>query len=57
MMLAAHLDVPAGPVVDAMRERRVLTCPAGPSAVRFLPPFNVAEEEVDEIVAAFGSVL
>lgn len=54
LMVAADVGEAAGPVIDALRERGVLVCPAGPSAVRFLPPFVVSEAEIDEMVAAFG---
>jgi len=55
-MLAVHLGRPAGPVVEAMRGQGVLSCPAGPEAVRFLPPFTVSEGEIDELIAGFSAV-
>ena len=50
-------EVPVGAVVDAMRERGVLVCPAGASAVRFLPAFTSTEDEIDEMAAVFGAAL
>jgi acetylornithine/N-succinyldiaminopimelate aminotransferase len=57
LMLAAHLEGPAGPVIDGMRARGVLTCPAGPQAVRFLPPYVISDEEIDELAAAFAGAV
>ena len=33
----------------------VLVCPAGPQAVRFLPPYVASDAEIDELVAAFAA--
>lgn len=57
LLQAAHLGRPAGPVVDAMRERGVLVVSAGAEAVRFVPPFILSEAELDEVLAAFGEAL
>lgn len=57
LILGAWTDLPPGKIVDAMRERGVLVCPAGDKAVRFLPPFIITEAEVDELVAAYSDAL
>lgn len=44
-------------VVNAAREAGLLTVPAGETVVRWLPPLNVSDEEVDEALALFHSVL
>jgi predicted acetylornithine/succinylornithine family transaminase len=44
-------------VVDAAREAGLLTVPAGENVVRWLPPLNVSDKEVDEALALFESVL
>lgn len=49
--------LPVGAVVDAMRERGVLVCPAGTETVRFLPAFTSSEDEIDEMAAIFGQAL
>jgi len=54
LMVAAELGVAAGPVIDQMRELGVLVCPAGPTAVRFLPAFTSSTAEIDEMVAVFA---
>ncbi|HCH65360.1 MAG TPA: hypothetical protein DFR83_21320 [Deltaproteobacteria bacterium] len=55
LMVAAELGVAAGPVIDEMRRRGVLVCPAGPTAVRFLPAFTSTEAEIDEMVSVFAT--
>lgn len=44
-------------VVDAAREAGLLTVSAGEKVVRWLPPLNVSDEEVDEALALFEGVL
>ena len=55
LMVAAEVGTAAGPVIDEMRRRKVLVCPAGPEAVRFLPSFVSTEAEIDEMVAVFAA--
>jgi acetylornithine/N-succinyldiaminopimelate aminotransferase len=50
------IPVPAGKtpalvVVSALTERGLLTVPAGPDTVRWLPPLNVTAVEIDEALA------
>jgi acetylornithine/succinyldiaminopimelate/putrescine aminotransferase len=44
-------------VVNAAREAGLLTVPAGETVVRWLPPLNVTDAEVDEALALFHKVL
>lgn len=44
-------------VVDLIREKGMLTVPAGPRAIRLLPSLNVSEEELDEGLAILKEVL
>ncbi len=44
-------------VVNAAREAGLLTVPAGETVVRWLPPLNVTDAEVDEALAIFHEVL
>jgi acetylornithine/succinyldiaminopimelate/putrescine aminotransferase len=37
-----------------MRQFGVLVCPAGPTAVRFLPAFTSSTAEIDEMVNVFA---
>jgi len=55
LMLAAHLGAPAAPSLARLREAGVVTCTAGPDALRFLPPFNSSEAEIDELIAAVSA--
>ncbi len=44
-------------VVNKLREHKLLTVPAGPHAVRLLPPLNVSDEELDQALAILREVL
>lgn len=44
-------------IVDAARDAGLLTVPAGETVVRWLPPLNVSDAEVDEAIVRFHSVL
>lgn len=44
-------------VVAKLKENGLLAVPAGPSAVRLLPPLNVTQEEVDESLAIVKKTL
>lgn len=44
-------------VVDLLRDKGMLAVPAGPSAVRLLPPLNVSDEEIDEAMILLREVL
>lgn len=44
-------------VVNAARDAGLLTVPAGETVVRWLPPLNVSDGEVDEALALFEGVL
>lgn len=44
-------------VVNASRDAGLLTVPAGETVVRWLPPLNVTDAEVDEALALFHGVL
>lgn len=44
-------------VVNRLMERGLLVPPAGPNAIRLLPPLNVTDAEVDEALSIIHSVL
>jgi len=56
LMLAARADAPAAAIIEGMRARGVLTCPAG-AAVRFLSPLSVTAAEIDAMAAAYAGAL
>ncbi|MBA4387606.1 MAG: aspartate aminotransferase family protein [Verrucomicrobia bacterium] len=48
LMLGMVLDQPAKPLVDAMAEMGLLTLATAEKVVRFLPPLNVTDNELEE---------
>jgi len=48
--------VPAGPVIQALRDAGVLTIAGGGDTIRYLPPLVISEAEVDEVVARSAAV-
>lgn len=49
--------LPSGHIVNLLREEGLLTVPAGPTAVRLLPPLNVTKEEIDQALDILHRVL
>lgn len=52
LMVALELRNRNQPVVLSLIEQGVLTLPTGPTAIRFLPPLVVSEQEIDVALAA-----
>jgi acetylornithine/N-succinyldiaminopimelate aminotransferase len=50
-------SIPAGDMVAALRELKILTVPAGENTVRFLPPLIVTEDEIRLAVDGFDTAL
>ena len=50
-------SVPAGDLVVALRELKILTVPAGENTVRFLPPLIICEDEIGLAVKSFDTAL
>lgn len=57
LLLGAVLDRPAGPVVDACRERGVLVLSAGADVLRLTPPLVLTVEEAEEGLAVIRDAL
>ena len=57
LLLAAELDRPAGPIVDACRERGLLVLTAGEKVLRLTPPLTVAAEELAAAIDTLAHVL
>jgi predicted acetylornithine/succinylornithine family transaminase len=57
LLIGAELSVEAAPVVTAARELGLMILLAGPRVLRFLPPLNVTESEVDEALVLLATAL
>jgi LysW-gamma-L-lysine/LysW-L-ornithine aminotransferase len=57
LMIGVELRERRDEVLRALQERHVLAIPAGENVVRFLPPYTIREEHVDEAVAALAAAL
>ena len=51
LLLGVKAVVPAGDLINALRDEKLLTVAAGDNVVRFLPPLIVTEAELNEAVA------
>jgi acetylornithine/N-succinyldiaminopimelate aminotransferase len=51
LLIGLRAVVPAGELVDAMRDEKVITVAAGDNVVRLLPPLIVSEQEMAEGIA------
>ena len=56
-LVGVQMATDSGPYVAALRERGLLTAPAGVNVVRLLPPLNASVEELSRSVAIFREVL
>ncbi len=57
LLLAAELDRPAAPVLDACRERGLLVGPAGEHAIRLTPPLTITTDELEQALALLEETL
>jgi len=57
LLVGAELSVEAASVVTTAREQGLMILLAGPRVLRFLPPLNVTESEVNEALALLASAL
>jgi acetylornithine aminotransferase/acetylornithine/N-succinyldiaminopimelate aminotransferase len=57
LLIGLELDRPAGPVVDACRDRGLLVLTAGERVLRMTPPLVIEESDVDRGVGIVGEVL
>src|SRR5690606_2555286 len=57
LMIGVELRQRAAPVVAGLRAKGLLTVPAGPNVVRFLPPLVITAQQVDAAVAVVKQVL
>ena len=52
-----ELTVPAGKVVELVREHGLLTVPAGAHVIRLIPPLTVSRSELEQATAILGHAL
>lgn len=57
LMLGAELDRPAGPVIDAARDRGLIVGSAGDTVLRLTPPLTVTTEELEHALGTLEEVL
>lgn len=50
LLIGVEMAVPAGPVIEALKEAGVLTIAGGGDTVRFLPPLIISGAEADEVI-------
>ena len=56
-LVGVQLKVEAPPYIVALREKGMLAAMAGGNVIRLLPPLNATEEELQEAVDIFRTVL
>jgi acetylornithine/N-succinyldiaminopimelate aminotransferase len=52
LFIGLRAVVPAGELVDALRDEKLITVGAGDNVIRLFPPLIVSEEEIATAVAA-----
>ena len=57
LIIGLAIDGPAKDVVDACRTMGLLCCTASDQVVRFLPPLNVKDDELEEALEMVGDAL
>jgi acetylornithine/N-succinyldiaminopimelate aminotransferase len=57
LMAAADLTVEAWPVIEKLLDRGLLVLGAGPKTLRFLPPYTITRDEIDEGLDILAGVL
>lgn len=56
LMLGLDIDIDGGLVVQKMLDKKILINCIGGKTLRFVPPLNVEEKEIDEAIAALREV-
>ena len=57
LMIGMVVDGNAKDIVDTCRDMSLLCCSAGENVVRFLPPLNVKESDIEEALEMIGDAL
>lgn len=57
LMVGVEMKEPVSALVGGMLDAGIICGPAGPNVLRFLPPLIIADEHVDEAIAALDKLL
>ena len=57
LLIGVDSDIPSQEIVRALQDNRLLSLPAGPRVVRFLPSFAVTREAASEGVEIFDRTM
>jgi len=57
LLMGVELQVKSYPVIRSLQKKGLLALPAGPSVVRFLPPFTAEMNHFEKAAAIFAEVL
>ncbi len=57
LLVGVRCITPVGDVITSLRDNGMLCAAAGENVVRFLPPLNVSEADIDEAIARFDRAL
>jgi len=57
LMIGIEVKSKRDQVLKQLQNNHILAIPAGQSVVRFLPPFIIQKEEVDQVVSALAKIL
>ncbi len=57
LMVAVDFRCRVAPILEALQDAGVVALPAGPTVLRFLPPFVIEKEDLARVVAALREVL
>jgi len=56
LMLAVQLRKRSGVYLDRLLEHNILALPAGSTVIRFLPPLEISESEIDEVIEVLDEI-
>ena len=57
LMIGIELKQKSRPYITAMHEKGILALPAGPTVLRLLPPLNILDDELDQVIDTVLEVL
>lgn len=57
LMVGVEMDTPVAPVVGKLLDAGIVSGPAGPNVLRFVPPLIVTRDDVDRVVSTLDAIL